>query len=735
MNIAHRGFHYSHLALALLWATFSHAETKLSKATIELEDLTITAQKREQLARDIPISLEVFTDSDIANKRLQRTEDIFRQSANAHMGSPSGGLYDTCVSVRGVGSSIIDTDPSVGLFIDGTPVTDPQAYSLKLLDMERVELLRGPQGTLYGRNTLGGSLSLITHKPDYKDSSALIDYESGSYGRQHLQFVGNAALPDHAWGLRLATAGFTSQGTMRNIAEGEADSNRLRGGQLRLSLGGFIGDNLESLTSYEHAQQNTRDSAYLYESRYQAHDNHINTDNAFAGKLVNDALRQQLTWFREDGASLVWLTGFSKNEVDYNGSFFPNGYFADLNAAYQITGLQGYRHRTDNPYSSDFIQASQEIRYVSSADAPIKWLIGLYGEYSKSERAYTATSQLSPALGFGDHVSQTSSGETRTTSVAAFADASYALTPTLELLAGIRIGHDKKRFDYDFSVDNPLWAQLGLNATFVQSQHDSLSTTYTTPRIGLRYQFSAETQGYASISRGFKAGGFNIGFIQKGDERPYQDESLTSYELGIKSDLHQNMLSLEAALFYIDRKDQQVQTYNPQTQSVPVANVPKSRSYGAETTLRARFNERWGSYIGLGYTDATYQKFENAPATGTMGLVDASGKRQQFISTYTANLGGTYTWPLPLADLKGRVDAGYQYRSSFYFDQSNTQKQEGYGLLNARLSAGNDKIEGYIWGENLGNERYRTSAADFGYGRLVTMGPLRSFGIGVKASF
>ncbi|NBG92507.1 TonB-dependent receptor [Pseudomonas sp. 9.1(2019)] len=432
---------------------------------------------------------------------------------------------------------------------------------------------------------------------------------------------------------------------------------------------------------------------------------------------------------------MVAVTSLSKNKVDYTGSFFPNGYFNELNADYEAAGLAGYQNRVNNPYSSTFKQASQEIRYVSVPDAPIKWLAGAYGEYSDSQRAYTATSTFDPAMGIGDGVTQTSRGQTKTTSFAVFSDASFAATDKLEIFGGLRIGHDKKKFNYDFSVDNPAWTALGMDAGFVTAQRETLSTTYAVPRIGVRYQLTDDTQTYASVSRGFKSGGFNIGFVQKGDERPYKNESLVSYQIGLKSELIKNVLSLDTALFYIDRKNQQVQTYNALTQTTPVANAPKSRSLGGEVTLKAQLDEHCSGYAGLGYTDATYVKFENAPATGTTGVVDASGKQQQFVSRYTGKLGAAYAWDIGAYNLKGRGDLGYQYRSSFYFDQSNTQKQGGYGLVNARLSVGNNEYEGYVWGENLSNERYRTSAADFGYGRLVTVGNPRTFGVGVSKTF
>ncbi|EHA1743125.1 TonB-dependent receptor [Salmonella enterica subsp. enterica serovar Infantis] len=730
----------------------------------DIDTMTITAQKREDTVIDTPISLEVFTEKTLENRKLDRTEDVLNQAVNVNMGTISGGLYDTFAQIRGVGSNIIDIDPSVGLFIDDTSVTNSQAYSFGLLDMQRVEILRGPQGTLYGRNTLGGAVNLITNKPQFGKTLFEGGIETGSHGKTQAEGIINLPLGE-TWAMRLAGTGVTSRGKTPNTAGDR--TNSLSGGQGRISLAGFINDNLETLTVYEHSQQNARDTGYIYETDFLKGQNSVDITRPGVERAINDNLRQHFTWYSDAGGKLISITSLSKNEFSTKGASFPNGYFTPLNSqmstlanmyapafAQAIPGvdpttarfdLNDFEARVNNPYNSKYKLTSQEIRYESDPDEAFRWLAGVYGEYTDAQRDYGATSSYAPSslsvsgmeipMLQGGATTTVSFGHTRTASVSAFGDASLDVTEQLEVFAGLRVSHDRKRFAYNFRTlgsDKAFWQ--GVNAGYLPEYNDSLSTTYLTPRAGIRYQFTTETMGYASVSRGFKTGGFNAAYVQQGQALKYKNESLMSYEIGLKSSLIKNHLDMNTALFYIDRSNQQVQAVDPNNNSFPIANAPKSHSYGGELTLHAIANKHWSGYAGIGYTNATYREFPDA-SDAVYGIVDASGKQQQYISKYTGNIGIAYRWDIGIDNLQGRGDLGYQYRSSYYFDAANNQKQPGYGLLNTRLSVGNQHYEMYVWGENLTNQRYRVSESNLGYGNMVTLGNLRTFGVGVKAKF
>lgn len=756
------------LAASIHSALAAQAEVKQPGNT-DSDSLTVTAQKREQAAEQVPFSLAVITDKAILHRHLERTEDVVNQAVNMNMGTLSGSLYDTFVQMRGVGSNIIDIDPSVGMFVDNAPVTNSQAYSFGLLDVQRVELLRGPQGTLYGRNTLGGAINIVTNKPEFGTTRFEGGIETGNYAKTRLHGILNSPLGSH-WALRVAGAAVTSSTMTHNSAKDQPDTNKITGGQLRLSLQGYATDNLEMLTVYEHSQQNPRDTGYMTEQHFLAGNSSVNIDNPSSGKVLSDELRHYFTVNFDNGSKLVTTTSLTRNHFDMNGSGFPAGLFVPLDMATaagakaavesmftqmtpSMTGtfeLKNYRSRINNPYTSTFKMIAQEVRFESSNDTRLQWLAGVYGEYSDATRNYGAVSSYKPSVFTtttppditvpflnGDSVGLSFTGRTKTGSVALFGDASLDVTDKLQIFSGLRAGYDNKKFDYRFavnSVDAAIW-KGSFYAAFLDEYQATQSSTYFMPRVGLRYQLTDNAQSYLNISRGFKSGGFNTATVIQGQRLSYGNENLMSYELGVKSDLIHNHLSLNAALFYIDRHNQQVQNFDPVSQNIFVSNAPKSRSYGGELTLSAALDEHLSGYAGLGYTDATYLEFPNAALdnSGAKPLpLNASQRQQQYISRITANIGVGYSWNIS-SSLKGRGDIGYQYRSAYYFDPINTQKQPGYGLLNARLSAGNAHFQVYVWGNNLTNQRYRASASDFGpLGRIVSMGELRTFGIGIS---
>lgn len=743
----------------------------------DIPDLLVTAQKREETVKDIPVSVDILTQKDLITRHLERSSEVMNQAVNMNMGTlGSGDFYDPFVQIRGVGSNIIGTDPSVGLFTDDTPVPNSQAYSFSLLDVQRVEILRGPQGTLYGRNTLAGAVNIISSKPEFDHTSFEAGIETGSYGNTRGHGVLNVRLSD-SWAMRIAAAGFTSRGTTANSVSNAPRTHKISGGQLRLSLRGYISDNLEMLTVYEHNQQNPRDIGYMYETEFAARKNNVEISNPGRGKMLTDNLRNYFTYHFDNGSKFISTTSWSRNKFTMLGSAFPDGYFdasnafitaqanqlapglamAALTASPELAALSidprqatfplnNFQSRVDNPYRGTFKVVSQEFRYESPADNPFKWLAGIYGEYSNSYRYYGATNSYEPSFLMlpglppvpilsGHSTSTAAEPDIKTRSLALFGDASYDITDTFTLFAGLRAGHDNKRFNYSFGTygdDRQFWQGVNASYNFILAARDSLSSSYLMPRVGARLKLTGDTQSYISISRGFKTGGFNDAYVMTGSKFPYDNENLMSYEIGLKSDLIKNHLNLNAALFYIDRHNQQVQIIDP-SGTFTISNAPKSRSYGGELTLNARIDQHWSGYAGIGYTDSTYRDYPNAPQG--YSFANASGKQQQYISKVTANIGIGYRWDIGLDDLQGRADMGYRYRSSLYFDPVNTQKQPGYGLLNARLAAGNQHYQVYVWGNNLANQRYRESAANLGYGDLVVRGELRTYGVGVNVKF
>lgn len=683
-----------------------------------LDEIKVTAQKRTEDVQDVPISVDVWSGQRIEQNQFTRRDQVLDATPNAQMGSATGSLYTNFTAIRGVGSALIDTDPSVGLYVDGIGAGASQTYGGSLLDIARVEILRGPQGTLYGRNNLAGSVNIISNVPDPTRAYGEIGADYGSYNAIRTFGFYNTPIGNTGWAVRGAVSAFRNDGYTPNLATGQ-NVNSLQDIAGRLSILGPINDSVDFLASIEHEHQRPYDSAYMTDGQFRAGNTTVNLANPFNGTLDTTTGRMQFTARLDNGDRLISLTGMRLNSTNFKGNPFPPNYFAATNAFYGMFGFTGFQYRTDNPFSGSYNQVSQEFRYESDQNARFKWVAGAYGEYSEGSRQYGLTSTFDPGFA-GSSMTLSSKGVTDTTAIAAFADGTYALTERWKIFAGARVGYDHKTFDYNFNSNNPVFAPL--IAGFSPSYNSSLSAPYVTPRFGTQYDLTDKLNVYASASRGYKSGGFNTGFVAVGDEKAFEAETLWNYEAGWKGRFLNDRLEFNGAAFFMDWRDQQVQTFNVAVQSTPIQNAPKSRSMGGELDARFKLDDHWSLRASAGYVDATYVEFTNALATGSPGVIDVSGNQQQYISKYTATAGIGYTWNVGYDNLVGLVDVSYQYRSSFYFDVANTLRQPGYGLVNARVGVENDRYAAYVWGQNLADQRYRTISTDFGPGPLVAVG-------------
>ena len=726
---------HSRLLLILLLSAISHSA--LGQQAISLDEITVTVQKRPEQASDVPISIEVWSGRRIEEDNFTRRDEVISATPNAQMGSVSGSLYTNFTAIRGVGSALIDTDPVVGLYIDGVPAGASQTYGGTLLDIARVEILRGPQGTLYGRNNLAGSINVISNIPDPSHAYGEFGVEYGRFNTLRGFGFFNAPIGHSGWAVRGAVSGSRNDGYTPDVATGQT-VNSLQDAIGRFSVRGPVNGTVEFLGSLEHERQRTFDGAFMTDAEFNSGRRSVDILNPFNGTLDTTTARAQFTASLANGDRLVSLTGFRANQIDFKGNPIPRGYFAATDAFFQGLGVAGFRYRADNPFNGSYRQVTQEVRYESDHNERFKWVVGFFGEHSEGSRQYGITNTFDPG-GFltGSSVTLQSKGVTKVNAAAVFADGTFALTDRWKIFAGARFGYEHKDFTYNFQSDNASFNTIfaPVVAGFAPSYRASLSAGYVTPRFGTQFDLAPTINVYASVSRGYKSGGFNTGFVARGDEKDFAAETLWSYEAGWKSRLLDGRLTFNGSIFLMEWRNQQVQTFNVATQSTPIENAPKSRSYGMELDARLKLDEHWSVRAGFGYVDATYVDFTNALATGVATTIDASGNQQQYISKISGLVGVGYNWRVGHDDLMGLAEVTYQFRSGFFFDVANTIRQPGYGLLNARIGVENDRYAAYLWGLNLTDERYRTSANDLGAGTLVAIGAPLMVGMTFKVKF
>ncbi|PWE54932.1 hypothetical protein DEM27_18525 [Metarhizobium album] len=694
-----------------------------------LKPILVTAEKRTAESKDVPASIVVKTGEALSLRKTKRRDDAIAAEPNAQTGAVTAKLYTSFTAIRGVGSALIESDPSVGIYVDGIGIGNAQAHSGTLLDVDRIEILRGPQGTLYGRNNIAGSVNIISNLPDPDVTGGEVGVDFGRFGTLGTTAVFNTPIGESGWAARGALSASKTDGFLHSTVDGrDLDGGKDIHG--RFSVAGDITDNLEFLGIVDVERQvldgemfGMPEADFLRGRRGVAVDDPTRIDSDLA------TVSGQLTYRLDNGDSIVSITGFQKSAVGVKGNGFPLGYFAAYDGLFQSFGFPDFRYRAENPFDSDYRQWSQELRYISEDNERFNWVAGLYGEFSEASRIYGANSTFT-----GGEATLSTRGDTDTVSLSVFADGTYALNDQWKLYSGLRVGHDRKTFDYDFTA-NTAAQLLGLTGTFAPGYNAKLSETYVTPRLGLQFEPMEGLNLYGGVSSGYKSGGFNSGFVGLGDEGAYDSERVVSYELGLKSATLDDRLKVEASVFYIDWRDQQVQGFNALTGATPISNASRSESWGGELSVAYDVDDHWSLMAAAGYADATYKDFRNARALDGSGTVDVSGNQQQFVSRFTGSAGLAYQWETGWHDLVGKVGVNYRYRSSYYFDVQNTIRQKGYGLLDAYAGLENDRYAAYLFAKNIGDVDYRIVAADLGTGRLVSPGDPLTFGGSFKVKF
>ena len=668
----------------------------------KLETITVTAQKREENIQEVPASITALSDIQIEDAGIKDIEDLKYYTPNLHI-QKMGNRVEQYLSIRGMFNKI---SPTVGVFVDGVSYSENLAYDPDLYDIERIEVLKGPQGTLFGRNTEAGAIRIITKKPgniwEGKGSAGYGDYDSQDYSAA----IRGPLIKDRLF-FGISGKRYLSDGYYKNDYLGTDDVEDMDDTSGRARLRWTPTDAWDIMLSVNADRYDDSYGCYAPLEEMRRHTHHVNLD--YEGYIENDLNGQSLS-------------------LDYEGDWFKFTSItahrdADYDLAYDMDFTQFDKWR--NYFNKDHDQWSQEVRLASPKDSgPFKWLIG--GYYFDEDMDTDCT--LDFRQGFAQWgipaYMTTQKSEVDTENYAFFSQATYTLWEKLGLTAGLRYDRDKKEFN-GTEFDTP--DVMGKGVTAVKS--DKTFSEWL-PKFAIDYRFTQDFMGYASISRGYTSGGFNtrstsvLGL-------PYDLEYSWNYEAGVKSSWLDNRLILNLAAFYIDWKDKQVATsIAPQT--IIIKNAAESTSMGFEVEAMARPATGLELTAGFGYTNVEFDDFKDAifdqdPTSPTYGQktgeTDYSDKKNIFAPEYTYNLAVQYRYPLSNSKtLFSRLEL--QGTGDFYYDFDNEIKESNYEIVNARLGyEGEYKGRGfelYLWAKNIFDEEYATSV--FGSGAMGWFG-------------
>ncbi|MFA7604818.1 MAG: TonB-dependent receptor [Novosphingobium sp.] len=745
-------------------------------ASVGLEEIVVTAQHRQERLQDVPIAVSAITASALRESGVDATRDLPQviPSVQFTRSGPSGLFF-----VRGVGTTnaAAGEEGANAVYVDGVYMADLGQTINYFNNIERVEVLKGPQGTLFGRNATGGLIHVITREPG---DEWVLDGEISYANYKTVSARAYVAAPI-AEGLSAdlaVTRYHQNEGWGRNLTRNEKnffqDYSGLRSkivaqpsDRIKLTLSGDYLENRDNPVGWRIADGTIGAGGFPGPD----------VPGTPAGTIVADN--------HDTTANDLSLT---KQRI-YGGSLTAE---FDLDFA-KLTSISAYRNtRTDSDFDVDggplsliriqFLSGmksfQQEIRLASTGSGPLSWQIGGFYLDTKADN----TSFFSGGA-FGSARGQDVRAKLSSKSYAAFGEVTYEITPTTKLTGGIRYTEDHRSFDASQfiiladgsalaagSVTNP----SGTPLTTPGVQHTKLKYDQITWRAALRQEIAPDVSVYASANRGFKSGSYSL---QNPLNDPYLPQTIMAYEVGFKSELFDRRLRLNLAAFHYDIDDYQVRSAavaNPGSSLVlnaatvkvdgvelefEAAPIERLRLFGGVTWLNSRYDTFGGpgAAVQAPIVYPVYQAGQNlansclAPSVGSRdpGIVtgptwlggyvtclgNVSGNKVSNSPEWSASLGFTYSVPVSETG-ELRFTGLYAYNDGYYFEPDNIARQDSYHLVNASVEyRPNENLGIEFWGRNLTNADYAAQKITTGTGTVQSNGAPRTYGVTVGFNF
>lgn len=674
-----------------------------------LDSITVSARRREETIQDVPVAVTAFTPEAIERLNVRDLSDIDAQVPNLTIYAARGSNSTVTAYIRGIGQSdpLWGVDPGVGIYLDDVYIARPQGALLDVFDVGRVEVLRGPQGTLYGKNTIGGAIKYLSRElPTELEGHAKLSV--GNHGQVDLHGALGGGNDNGSFRFRAAVASLNRDGFGENLGSGEDVSDK-NIDAARLSFGFYPSDSFDLRFAFDHVGDHSgvRGAKLLapnrfapgfdpLDSRYDVRNGMPNINDTDLGGASMTA-----TWRPNENWILKSITAVRDSQTETNIDFdtVPN-VIADVKAFYEDE------------------QFSQELQASFDAGGSVRGVAGVY--WFDGEAGGRVLNNFFNLL-FGD-----TRGQVDTDSVAVYIDGTWDINPSFSLSAGLRWTDEEKSADVlnrgysDATYTTP----ISVAADF----EDSVTFTNLSPKLSLDWRVNDDILAYASFSRGFKSGGFNIranAVAVPRSARPFDDEQVDSVEIGSKMAFLDQRAFLNLAYFHNSYEDIQLSVFTSFTgpDGTPqffgdFTNAGKGTAQGVEVEYQFRPSANWFFSGNLAWLDTEYDEFISA------GVNIAQDQKFTNAPEFSGAVNAEYLHDLADGgELSFRVGYSYQSETVPTTDLSPAITQPGYGLFGA----------GVIWktagawtfalqGSNLTDKEYRTT----GY-NIPALGVLTGF--------
>ncbi|MBN8429860.1 TonB-dependent receptor [Microbulbifer salipaludis] len=689
----------------------------LSYADSKLEEVTVTAQKREQSLQEVPVAVTAFGEDQLLENGVADLSDIQKLTPNTTLQVSRGTNSTLTAYIRGIGQQdpLWGFEPGVGIYVDDIYVARPQGAVMDVFDVERIEVLRGPQGTLYGKNTIGGAVKYVTKKLS-GDTEFRIRGGVGSYNQRDLVLSGQTGLSDTA-AIGFAVASYQRDGFGENINTGADNYNKdILSGRVSLEFNPnedlFIRVAADTTKDDSNARFGHLLAPNVWGTEQPLDDVYDHRSNMPADNSVESS-GASLTaeWNVSENVTLKSITatrsGDTKTNIDFDSSPRPD---FDVPAFYE-----------DEQFTQEF--------QVNLNGDNFNLVSGIYYYDGTAAGAFDAVLDLWKYL-FGFSKTQHVAGSVDTESLAVYANYEYALTDKLNMTLGGRYTRDEKSaevFKGDYAgLYSPTFADR-YEGTPADPEPYAILTDYTnsdswsqfSPKVGMDYQIDEDTMVYGSFSSGFKSGGFDMrgdASINPETEEGYDPETANTFEVGIKTQLLDDRIRLNAAAFSTDYEDMQVtvQDFSPSTGGFAssVINAGESEIRGLELEMLASITDRLTANLVLGYTDADYK--EVLTYNTTTGEIENVADLWDNLQYSPAKTGlGQLSYSMDVAGGELVLNGSVSYRDGIQiYAAPNPLLDVGSVTLvdaGATFFSGDGKWQASLQGKNLNDEVYRNA--------------------------
>lgn len=655
---------------------------------VDLNEVVVQSFKQNRDLRLEPLSASSVTGTAIQNKNITDIKEFSSFIPNLFM-PDYGSKLTSPVYIRGIGSKI--NAPSVGLYVDGIPYFEKSAFDFNFTEIDRIEVLRGPQGTLYGRNTMGGIINVYTKSPlKYQGTNAFIS--NGTYGNRDYALSRYAKI-GNTFGYALSGNYNRSDGYFTNLfTDKKADDQKSGSGRIRLEWKPTDRLSLGLMSSYDYSKQGGYPYAVCDSLTHKPGDVNYNDYSFYKRAMSTTGLTLE---YKGAGYSLS-----SKTAFQYLSDH--QGIDQDFSAASIYFAKQDQKQK----------MVSEEFNIKSTTANRYKWLFGAFGFWQGIDNTVTldylaakySTRKLydTPTYGFALYHQSTLDS---------------LLTDGLSLTFGLRYDYERASTDYLAYKD----ADGSSNRT--DAFYSKLNFSQLTPKIALQYMFPSTGLLYATVTKGYKTGGFNTSF-EREEDRSFRPESSWNYELGGKHPFLDNRLRAEIALFWIDWKNQQISQTLPSGRGSMLTNAGRSVSKGVEVTLQGNPVNGLMVQVNYGFTHATFKEYVDEKKN-----IDYSGNYLPMVPSHTFAVGADYTLSNPCTYIdRFLVSLNYTGTGRIHWKEDNKVSQPYYGQLSGKVSATKGFATFAIWAKNITNTHYNAFYFESGGKGLAQPG--RPFTIG-----